>query len=206
MEYMASEKISTKQRIQLWLAGNILPLFIRILGATWRLRIHGRENFLPERVIFAIWHGHIIAHSFAFRNEGIKVLISQSHDGELIARAIEKLGFGVIRGSSTRGGAQALLETIAELQNGCRVAFTPDGPKGPGYVVKEGVILASQKSGCPVVPAVVVAKPAIRLKSWDAFMIPLPFAKVEIFIREPMQFDSDEALEAAREKIQERMK
>ena len=189
----------------MWLAEHILPILIRILGATWRLKIHNQQNFLQKRVIFAIWHGHIIAHSYAFRNEGIKVLVSSSRDGEFITRTIERLGFGTIRGSSSRGGAKALLKVIEELDEGSRIAITPDGPRGPGYIVKDGIAAATKKSGAPVVPAIVKAKSAVRLKSWDAFMIPLPFAKVDIFIKEPMSFHADASVEKIVEKIQKAM-
>lgn len=189
-------------RILLFLAGNVLPLLIRIVGATWRLHIYNECNYLPDSAIFSIWHGHIIAHAYAFRNSGIKILISRSRDGEIIARATNKLGFGTIRGSSSRGGAKALLAIIDDVKSGSRVAITPDGPKGPGYIVKEGIAVAARKSEIPVVPAFVRAKPAIRLKSWDSFLIPLPFSRVDITIGEPLRFKSSDTLEHALHAIQ----
>ncbi len=155
--------------------------------------------------MFAIWHGQIIPLSYAFRNRGVKILVSQSRDGEFITRAIGKLGFGTIRGSSSRGGAKALLKIIEELDDDARIAITPDGPKGPGYVVKEGIAMAAIKSGAPVVPVIVDAKNAIRLKSWDSFTIPLPFSKVDIFVKEPMTFASDTDIDEAVSKIQRAM-
>ena len=192
-------------RILLFLAGNVLPLLIRIVGATWRLRIHNKHNFLPDSTIFSIWHGHIIAHSYAFRNSGIKILISRSRDGEIIARATNKLGFDTIRGSSSRGGVKALLEIIDEVKSGSRVAITPDGPKGPGYIVKEGIAMAARKSEMPIVPAFVSAKSAIRLKSWDSFLIPLPFSRVDITIGKPLKFKSSDTLEHVLNAIQSAM-
>ena len=202
---MEQKANSFRNRLFLWLARTVLPLSIRILGFTWRLRIHNWENFLPQNVIFSIWHGHIIVHSFAFRNRGVKVLVSRSFDGEIITRAIEKLGFGAIRGSSSKGGTQALLEIIGDVKSGSKIAITPDGPKGPGYVVKDGIATAAIKSGFPVVPVVAHAKFAIKLKSWDAMMIPLPFAKVEIFIGKPISFDADCTIDKATQMIQEAM-
>ncbi len=200
-----SLRFNLKERIVLWIAEKVLPLLIRAVGKTWRLKIEGWENFLPQRVIFSIWHGHIIVHSYAFRNEGIKVLVSRSRDGEIISRAIGKLGFGTVRGSSSRDGARSLLEIINELRAGGRIAITPDGPRGPGYIVKDGIAAAALKSGAPVVPAIVSAQPAIRLKSWDKFMIPLPFARVRIEIRKPLRFPRNGKIEETREKIQRAM-
>ena len=202
---MENRKESFSGKILLWLAENVLPLLIRILGMTWRIKFYGIENFLPQRVIFAIWHGHIIPHSYAFRNRGVKVLVSRSRDGEFISRAIRKLGFGTIRGSSSRDGAKALLQIVRELNNGARIAITPDGPRGPGYVVKEGTALAGIKSGAPIVPVIAVAKHAIYLKSWDKFTIPLPFSRIDIFIKKPLYFKENADIEEAVKKIQGEM-
>jgi len=133
-------------------------------------------------------------------------LVSRSPDGELIARALKKLGYGVIRGSSSKGGSKAILEILNRLSQGEQIAITPDGPRGPGYRVKEGVSIIAQKSGSRIIPAVVTfAKPTIRLKSWDSFIIPLPFAKIHIEIKEPLQFGSEDSRADICRKIEDAM-
>ena len=104
-------------------------------------------------------------------------MVSRSFDGEYIARTIEKLGFAAVRGSSSRGGAKALLGLRKYLEQGQSVAFTIDGPRGPKYVAKPGPVLLSRESGLPMAAFYVAVSDAWVLKTWDALMIPKPFSK-----------------------------
>ncbi len=195
-------------KLLFFVAEHIFPLALKILGATWRLKIDGIEKMPADgAAIYPIWHGHLLVHAYAFRNRGINVLVSRSRDGELIARALKKLGYGVVRGSSSRGGTRAVLEMLEILSRGGQVAITPDGPRGPAYKVKDGVALVAQKSGAPVFPAVVeFARPAIRLSSWDRFLIPMPFARVVIRISGPLNFSPFDDLTSIKSAIAGQLK
>lgn len=129
--------------------------------------------------------------SYTCRNWDVVVLVSKSFDGELISRAISKLGFSVIRGSSSKGGTEAFISILNELEKFSRVAITPDGPRGPAYQVSKGIVMLAQKSQAKIFSGVIDASPAIRLSSWDRFMIPLPFAKVLVSFGEPILIPSD---------------
>lgn len=104
-------------------------------------------------------------------------MVSRSFDGEFIARTIERLGFVAIRGSSSRGGAQALLGLRAQLEAGTPVVFTIDGPRGPKYVAKPGPVLLSRASAVPMAAFYVGLSDAWVLNTWDSLMIPKPFSK-----------------------------
>jgi lysophospholipid acyltransferase (LPLAT)-like uncharacterized protein len=135
-----------------------------------------RASELP--FIFALWHGQLLPLLWHHRDEGVKVLISEHRDGELVARTAESLGYGLIRGSTTRGGDRALISLVRELQAGREVAITPDGPKGPAEKFAPGALVAAQRSGSFILPVAASASRSWHLKSWDQFMIPKPFARV----------------------------
>ena len=159
------------------LLGSYLPLV--------RCTREGGENYQQFRrrgrpVIFVFWHGQLLPLIHYHRNEGIVVLVSDHSDGEYIARVILRHGFGVARGSSTRGGVKGLKGLLRAVREGKDLAFTPDGPRGPRQVFKWGALTAAQLSGAPVIPAALGADRAWYLKSWDRFMIPKPFSSLRI--------------------------
>ena len=114
------------------------------------------------------------------------VLISEHGDGEIAARAAESMGYRTIRGSSRRGAERALLSLAREVEGGSHVAVTPDGPRGPAESFAPGALIAAQRSGAPIVLLRAVVDRAWRLNSWDRFIIPKPFARVTIYVGEPM--------------------
>ncbi|MGC9314091.1 MAG: lysophospholipid acyltransferase family protein [bacterium] len=123
---------------------------------------------------------------YYFRNRGIVVLVSRSFDGEITSRVLHKMGFRTIRGSTTRGAMQSLREVITELNNNSYVAFTPDGPKGPSEVAQIGASAAARLGNAPLVAVATASSKHWRLKTWDKFIIPKPFAKVEIRQSKPI--------------------
>jgi lysophospholipid acyltransferase (LPLAT)-like uncharacterized protein len=156
---------------------------IRALRASVRLRHHGDAGLRAreasgERFILAFWHRHLLLMPYAYRGRRISVLISQSRDGERIARTVERFGVDASRGSSSRGGAAGLRELLRKAADGYDLAFTPDGPRGPAGEVQPGVILAAAATGLPVQPVAVAASRSLRLRSWDRFLVPLPLATV----------------------------
>ncbi|HEY8851522.1 MAG TPA: lysophospholipid acyltransferase family protein [Gemmatimonadaceae bacterium] len=159
--------------------------FLNLLARTWRVRVVNGEAVQKLRAsnlpfIFALWHGHLLPLLWHHRNEGVMVLISEHRDGELVARAAESLGYGLIRGSTTRGADRALISLVRELQSGHEVAITPDGPKGPAGKFAPGALIAAQRSGSYILPVAASANRSWCLKSWDRFMIPKPFARVTV--------------------------
>jgi lysophospholipid acyltransferase (LPLAT)-like uncharacterized protein len=145
--------------------------------------------------VAVLWHGRLLPLAYAYRGSGVATLISRSGDGRLIADVASRWGYRVERGSSSRGGTAGLRAVVRQLQAGRRVALTPDGPRGPARVMKAGPLQAARLTGAPVVPVAVAASPAWRAGSWDAFQVPLPFARVIVRFGEPLAVppDADDA-------------
>jgi lysophospholipid acyltransferase (LPLAT)-like uncharacterized protein len=148
-------------------------------------------------MIFALWHGQLLPLLFHHRNEGISILISEHGDGEIIARVAKSLGCRAVRGSTSRGAARALLGLVRELQEGHDLAITPDGPRGPAHSVAPGTLVVAQRSGAPIVPIAAHASWGWRLRSWDSFLIPGPFARVTVAYGDPMYVNAADARSAA---------
>lgn len=166
-------------------------LVIRLLGCTWRFRVLGEHHVDDARryaphVVFAFWHGRMLPLSYGYRNRSIHVLASEHQDGELMGQTIRRLGFGHVRGSSTRGGARAIRELVTKLDEGFDLGVTVDGPKGPRYIVKPGPLEISKLSGAPVVPVAVSSSSHWIFSSWDAFELPKPFASIYVRFGEPV--------------------
>ena len=156
----------------------------------------------------ACWHGELLMIPYAYtryrKNPKVKLVISEHFDGNLIAKTLNRFGFDTIRGSSTRGGAKALIQSIKELKNGYDLGITPDGPKGPRHSVSDGVIIMAQKANVKI--TLVEIKPTAfwRLGSWDKFTIPKPFGTIRYYISDLIDVNGLE-LEEARELIKERL-
>jgi len=157
-----------------------IALLLRLLGATWRIRFEGADPFASgEPLLGACWHETLLTAAYAFRNRGAATMISQSQDGELIAAVAAHLGHGVpARGSTSRGGANALRQLIRILRAGHPVAVHCDGPRGPARIVQRGVLLLAKRSQVPIRPIAIAARPCFRVGSWDRMFVPLPFARV----------------------------
>lgn len=164
-------------------------LAFRVLGATWRVRRHGWQDFEArhargERSVIALWHGQMLMCLNAHGTPAA-VMISEHRDGEIIAQVLRLVGHTAVRGSSSRGGARALLEAARVLSEGTDVAITPDGPRGPRHSFAPGAAVLSFRAGVPVVALVAKVDSAWRLKSWDAFEIPKPFSRITVVYSEP---------------------
>ena len=137
----------------------IASLFIRALHATLRVKHERVENLAgTPQYILAFWHSHLLLMLHSRYKRPISVMISRSKDGEYIARVFDWYGVDAARGSSTRGGGAALRELLREAREGKNLAFTPDGPKGPPLIAKDGVVYAAKMSGLPIVPVAFAAK------------------------------------------------
>ena len=166
-------------------------LSIRMIGEEYLER--AREG--GRRVLYAFWHEGLLVATYAFRRQGIQVLVSQHRDGELIARAIERMGYGTIRGSSTRGGTRALFRMASAGAAGDDLGVTVDGPRGPRLQVKPGTLFIAGRSGLPIVPFAVASRKPWELSSWDRFMVPRPFSTAAIAFGEPLEVPGDTAVE-----------
>jgi lysophospholipid acyltransferase (LPLAT)-like uncharacterized protein len=114
------------------------------------------------------------------------VLVSRSRDGELVARYLARFGLDTVRGSTSRGGREAGRALVAAVRRGSDIAVVPDGPRGPRGRLQPGVVTLAALTGAPIVPVAVAARPALRLRSWDAFMIPWPFARCAVVFGPPL--------------------
>lgn len=179
---------------------------LKLLSMTWRFRVEHAEHWqrlhdAGKPFLLALWHGHLLPLCWERREAGMSVMISENKDGEIIARITERWGYRPVRGSTSRGAGRALLGMIRDLQAGREFAITPDGPRGPAGVAQAGALLASQRSGVPIVPMRADCDRAWHLGGWDRFMIPKPFARVVVTYGEPwVATGTDEAsqLELAR--------
>ncbi|HSG38597.1 MAG TPA: lysophospholipid acyltransferase family protein [Thermoanaerobaculia bacterium] len=178
--------------------------FIRGLRRTVRLRHHGDERMREwerrgEHFILAFWHRHLLLMPYAYRGQGISVLVSQSTDGEMIARTVARLGIDSSRGSSSRGGAAGMRSLLRKAAEGWDIAFTPDGPRGPLREVQPGVILAAAATGLPIQPVALAATRKKELRSWDRFVVPMPFSTVHFVYGDPLAVErrGDTTLAAA---------
>lgn len=186
------------------LVGILGKLFIDGLFLTARIDVAGWDDVKPifesRRLLIVFWHSRLLLPSYRHKGIGAVVLVSQSKDGEIISRILHRQGQSTIRGSSTRGGLRALAGMIKRLkETGAPGAVTPDGPQGPRFSVKPGVVTLAKKTGYPMVP---VSYSANRIKvfaSWDRFILPFPFSRCRIVYGRPISVskDADQAAEEA---------
>lgn len=147
--------------------------------------------------IFSLWHGELLPLVVDHRNQGVRILVSEHGDGEVIAQIAQRLGLATIRGSTSRGAARALLAMCDALRGGHSVAVTPDGPRGPAHKYASGALVAAQRASVPIVAIGVSATGAWHLRSWDSFLIPKPFATVTIAYGDPVYVAAPDARAAA---------
>lgn len=203
------------------LAATLIFALARGIAATIRFKMDdlgGYFSHLPQdKIIFAIWHNRLALSLILYRRyvarrdrtRRLVALVSASRDGGLLTRVLELFEVRPVRGSSSRRGAQALRELVTLGRAGHDLALTPDGPRGPRYVVQEGVISAAQLTGLAIVPVAYHLNWRIELKSWDRFQIPLPFCRCDVVtgppIRVPREATADER-EAARQRLEEELR
>jgi len=197
------------------LATRAIAFYIRFLGLTARWRVIGLDAPLAmiergEPIIGAFWHGRMVMMPGLWRRHGAKIdirmLISRHRDGRLIARTIAHLGFSTITGSSSRGGARALRDIIAAVENGASVGITPDGPRGPRMRASAGVASVGRLTGAPVFAISFSASRRRVFKSWDSLVLPMPFARIVVVIKGPILVAREggaQALENARLAIED---
>lgn len=160
---------------------------VRLLGSTYRWRIEGLHHYellvaAGRPPIFAFWHGRILPATLFWKNRGIVVITSQNFDGEWIAGIIRRFGFGTARGSSSRGGARALVQLRRDLAAGKPAAFTLDGPRGPARVAQPGAVFLAGATGHPILPFHIECSSAWTMNSWDRTQVPKPRSIVAVAV------------------------
>jgi lysophospholipid acyltransferase (LPLAT)-like uncharacterized protein len=161
---------------------------VRLLTTTYRItHVHPENMESTPQYLMAFWHAHLLPLLGRGKwRRPIVVMVSRSDDGELIARVLGLFGVASARGSSSRGGGAALREMIREAGEGKNIVFTPDGPRGPARIAKEGLVYAAQATGLPIVPVAFAGKSTKLLRSWDRMVIPKPFSRGFIVYGEPI--------------------
>lgn len=205
-----SQKLKLKDRVILAVAPPVASGIIKVLAATMKLEFLHEERVRQfwdkdEKVIIAFWHNRLLLMGLCYRGKGIRILISQHKDGELIARVMEIFGFGTVRGSSTRGGAQAMREMIRAVKES-DIGITPDGPRGPKYVVQEGTIALARLTGRPIIPLTFGSSRKKVFASWDAFNLPYPFSRGAFLWGEPLYVPKDADLEEKRKELETKLR
>jgi len=176
-----------------WLIPRLIYLIHKFLALTIRWEFVGdryRKGDAPY--ILSFWHARILMMPYAYKDWNGSMLISEHKDGAYIADAVELMGIESSRGSSTRGGARALLEMIKLARQGRALGITPDGPKGPREVVQPGTVQLAKKTGLPLRAVCYATKRHKRANSWDRFYLPLPFTRGVFVIGDPVYADSDD--------------
>jgi lysophospholipid acyltransferase (LPLAT)-like uncharacterized protein len=194
-----------KFRFILVLLPALVPV-VRILGRS--IKWKRRYDFHRDRgKIYALWHGHALGLALFGMDRGIYTMASRFADGEIATRILRGLGFNVVRGSTEegraeKGGRTGVLQLMDVLRRGGNVAITVDGPKGPPFKVKRGVIFLAQKTGAPIIPAAVRFRKAIRMNSWDGFLIPYPFTEGEVLVGKEIRVFPEDDPEEKRSELE----
>jgi hypothetical protein len=176
-------------------------LVMRFLGITWRIEWRNIENLekarsLSKQGILSFFHGRLIVIGWAFRAWRPTVLASEHPDGDIMGRAVAWLGWGHVKGSSSRRGAAGFRELAAVLRSGRHIGLTIDGPRGPRGHVQQGATELSRMTGAVVIPVTDSARPRRIFSSWDRFQVPPPFARVVIAYGEPFVVPAESDREA----------
>ena len=189
-------------------------LLVKVLAATYRIKLYDPENEknvldAHKSLVYASWHQRFFPGiTFFSSRQPIAIMISQSRDGEMVARVVDILGWCSVRGSSTRGGITALRKLKDLARAGYKIGHIVDGPKGPFGVVKPGLLRIAQVAGKPIVPTITSAQKKWVFNSWDRFMVPKPFTRVIIRFGEAIGVSAEldgEAFEQKRRFIEQRM-
>ena len=190
-------------------APGMCALAVLVLALTLRVR---REEAAVNPLwragtpaIYVVWHGRILLLPYLYGSRHAHVLASRSRDGELVTRFARRFGLEVVRGSSSRGGAEALRLLARSLGGGRDVVVVPDGPRGPREMVKAGVVTLARISGAPIVAMALGASAEWRLSSWDEFRIPKPFTRCVVRFGDPIRVSGTAgraAAEASRKEVE----
>ncbi|MBD3345057.1 MAG: DUF374 domain-containing protein [Chitinivibrionales bacterium] len=177
-----------------------------LLGKTWRYSFSGNRDTNPlfstvQRTVYCFWHANILFFAYGFRNCDMTTVVSASRDGDMATALAHRWGQHTIRGSSSRKGIAALRQCVRLLNKNKNIVLVPDGPKGPPEIVKPGIAHIALMARAPVVPLTAVVHSAWRLNSWDRFVIPKPFSRIDITFHDPIFFSESDTTENSGDRI-----
>jgi lysophospholipid acyltransferase (LPLAT)-like uncharacterized protein len=195
------------------LASRLIAVALRLLYATVRVEYVNSDALFArfrrgEPTIVAFWHNRVLMMPKAYSGRGICIMNSLSRDGEIATRVLARFGIDSVRGSASRGGAAGFMQLVNAFRRGSDLAVVPDGPRGPRYVAKPGVVHLARLTGAPLFPVSYAATRCHRLGSWDRLIIPLPFSRVTVVIGEPLTVErraDDAELERQRVELESRL-
>ena len=216
MDFLAMKKKWFNQLV-LKLIPTLGSIFSNLVGHTTKLQIVAPENLSnkkalfdwPQGVIYAMWHSRLLYFTYYAKDKKAVAMISESKDGEIITKTIQKMRIYAIRGSSSRAGKQALYQMVEVLRENAKVLMIPDGPRGPRYEAKHGVIRLAQLTGRPILPVSFSTTSGLFLPSWDRFLLPLPWGKAALVVDEPFFVPSqlnEEEFEQVRLSLQSKLR
>lgn len=199
----------TKRKIILFFAPRFIWCVMWILYLLNKKEFHIHKLAKQPNAILAFWHGELLMMPFLYRKmrkkRDIFVISSNHFDGELMVKLYGYFGFNTIRGSSSKDGLRALIQSINRLQNGSDVAITPDGPKGPLYSIENGIVAMAQKAESSIVVVRAEFSKYWELKTWDKMRIPKPFGRIKFYALKPFRIDSNLNLNDAKSEIYKHM-
>ena len=215
--FIVPQRANWKQR----LAARTIYILVRLVTGSVRCRLRDESGLFTKprtsAVIVCFWHNRLTmcirvrATYVSNRTNGkeMAAMVSASRDGGLMSHVLELFNIQAVRGSSSRRGPQALRELVGWGERGYDLSITPDGPRGPIYQVQDGVTSLAQLTGLPILPMAFNLNWKIRLKNWDRFQIPLPFARCEVCVGQPLLVPreaTDAERDVLRQELQRRLK
>ncbi len=202
----AGSTIKPKDMTGSALLAPLMGLSIALLRATLRVELVNSQHFTElqtrrEPILFALWHGRMFLAIDAHRDQNIVTMASKSDDGDIVTRWLESNGYIVTRGSTSRGGSEALRRMVRQVKLGRHVALTVDGPRGPARVVQAGVLRLARLTQAWILPISFSSSWPLFLRSWDRHLLPKPFSRNIVAYGEPFMIAEDMSDQAALEKI-----
>ena len=191
--------------IKTFIKTRLIYLLILLSYRFNRVQIIGKENIEGvDSFILVSWHGKVLGIMEHMRHRGYFALVSQSQDGELITKIAKNYGYKFFRGSSNKGGKEAMrdMDSFFKKHSSAKIIITPDGPTGPEHKVKPGALILAQNSGRPIVPVIVDVKKSWKFKNWHTFYLSKPFSKMRVVYGKPLYFDKNESLDTGTQKIE----
>ena len=176
--------------------GNLIYHVGKLVSKFYRIQVYcDPEVDLNKQYLSAFWHGKLFLPVFVMPRVGYEkraVLVSHSKDGEILATWLSKMGYHVVRGSSSRRGMGGLVRLLSSAKQGFSISIAADGPRGPRHQVKTGIAFTAQKSGLEILPVgVEVTHKKVFKKSWDQYELPLPFSKAVLYLGKPLKVEGD---------------
>jgi len=165
----------------------LVYMLMRIIWITTRKKFHYITEIDAQQHVCVTWHGELFmspqAYRYIHKRHPASAIISSHFDGALIARTLQFLKIRPLRGSTRKGARQVLLQAFKSIKSGEEVLITPDGPKGPRHTMSDGVVGIALKSNLPIFVMNFTAQKYWQLNSWDKFVIPKPFSRVDFYIQ-----------------------